>query len=109
MKYRITDENAAAEHLIPPAAPDNSGIGINYADAYIKSMNVQVADGPKIACKRKGLKIILTIDGASGEAIMRRTDHGPDVRDILRRALETAADGAGGRFMVEGGGIYLEV
>ena len=109
MKYRITDENTAAEQLIPPAAPDNSGIGINYADAYIKPLNTQIAEGPKIVCKRKGLKIILSIDGKSGEAVMRRTDHGPDVRNILRRALEKAADGAGGRFMVDDGGIFLEV
>jgi hypothetical protein len=109
MKYRITDENTAAEQLIPPTAPDNSGIGINYADAYIKPLNTQIVEGPKVVCKRKGLKIILSIDGKSGEAIMRRADHGPDVRNILRRALEKAADGAGGRFMVEDGGIFLEV
>jgi len=109
MRVRVTDENAAAEQLIPPAAPDNSGIGINYADAYIKPINTQIADGPKVVCKRKGLKIILSIDGKSGEAVMRRTDHGPDVRNILRRALEKAAEGAGGRFLVEEGAIYLEL
>lgn len=109
MKFHITDENSSAERLIPPAAPDNSGIGINYTDAYIKPMNTQIADGPKVVCRRKGLKIILSIDGKSGEAVMRRADHGPDVRNILLRALEKAAGGAGGRFTVEDGRIYLEV
>jgi hypothetical protein len=108
MKYRIADENVAAEQLIPPTAPDNSGIGINYADAYIKPFNTQVDGGPKIVCKRKGLKILLSFDGSNGEAIMRRVDHGPDVRDMLRRALESAAEQAGGRFMVEDGGVFVE-
>jgi hypothetical protein len=59
--------------------------------------------------KRKGLKIILSIGEKTGEAVMRRVDHGPDVRNILRRALETAAQAAGTQFSVEDGGIYLEV
>ena len=109
MKIRIAQEDIQAEQLIPPAAPDNSGIGINYADAYIKPMNLQLEGGPKIVCKRRGLKIILSIDGKSGEAVMRRVDHGPDVRNMLRRALETAAQAAGAQFSVEDGGIYLEV
>lgn len=108
MKFHIADENREAEQLIPPTAPDNSGIGINYADAYIRPMNRQITDGPKIACKRKGLKVILSINGKSGEAVMRRVDHGPDVRHILRGALETAAAAAGGRLLVEDGKIYLE-
>lgn len=109
MKYPVAPENLAAEQLIPPAAPDNSGIGINYADAYIKSINAQIPDGPKVACKRKGLKIILSVDGKTGEAVMRRVDHGPDVRNILRKALEKAAERAGARLLVENGAIYLEV
>ena len=109
MKIRIAQEDIQAEQLIPPVAADNSGIGINYADAYIKPMNLQLEGGPKIVCKRRGLKIILSIDGKSGEAVMRRVDHGPDVRNMLRRALETAAQAAGAQFLVEDGGIYLEV
>lgn len=109
MKYHVAAENTAAEQLIPPAAPDNSGIGVNYADAYIKPINTQIVDGPKLICKRKGLKIILSIDGRSGEAVMRRIDHGPDVRNILQRALEKAAEGAGGRIAVADGAIYLDV
>jgi hypothetical protein len=109
MKLRIASENSPAEQLIPPAAPDNSGIGINYADAYIKPMNTQLVGGPKIVCKRKGLKIILSIGEKTGEAVMRRVDHGPDVRNMLRRALETAAQAAGAQFSVTDDGIFLEV
>jgi phage baseplate assembly protein W len=109
MKVRIADENAQAEQLISPAAPDNSGIGINYADAYIKPLNIQLADGPRIVCQRKGLKIILSISEKSGEAVMRRVDHGPDVRNMLRRALETAAQAADARFSVEDGGMFLDL
>lgn len=109
MKLRITDENLEAEKLIPPAAPDGSGIGVNYVDAYIKPMNVETEDGHKITCKRKGLKVILSIDDKTGEAIMRRIEYGPDVKNILRQALEAAAEEAEAQFSVEEGGVFLEV
>ncbi|MCH2115784.1 MAG: hypothetical protein MK171_12850 [Pirellulales bacterium] len=109
MKIRIAAENAEAEKLIPPAAPDGSGIGVNYADAYIKPLNVETEDGRKITCKRKGLKILISIGDKKGEAIMRRVDHGPDVRDMLREALVAATAEAGAQFMVEDNCLYLEV
>ena len=108
MRYRIAEENSESEGLIPPAQPDGSGIGVNYADAYIKVMNIELADGRQVACKRKGLKIMLKIGDASGEAIMRRIEQGPDVKNILRKALESAAENAGFCFLVEDGVIYLE-
>ena len=91
MKIHIASENKEAEKLIPPSEPDGSGIGVNYTDAYIKPLNVELEDGRKVTCKRKGLKITLAIGEATGEAIMRRIEHGPDVKHILRRALEAAA------------------
>ena len=109
MKLLIAPENTAAEALIPPAAPDGSGIGVNYADAYIKPLNVEIADGRKITCKRRGLKIVLTIGNVTGEAVMRRLDDGPDARNILRKALESAARQADAVFSVEDGVVYLEV
>ncbi len=109
MKTRIADENKDAEKLIPPAQPDGSGIGVNYAEAYIKAMNVELVGGRKISCKRRGLKITLAIGDAKGEGLMRRLDHGPDVKNILRKALEAAAKEAGSRFSVEDGVIYLEI
>jgi len=109
MKIRITDENEEAEKLIPPAATDGSGIGVNYVDAYIKPMNVETEDGRKITCKRKGLKILFSIDDKKGEAIMRRVDHGPDVKNILKQALLTAVEEAGAQFSVENSSVFLEV
>ena len=109
MKLHIAPENTDAEALIPPAEPDGSGIGVNYADAYIKPLNVEIADGRKITCKRHGLKITLTIGNVTGEALMRRLDDGPDAKKILRKALEAAAQQAGAAFSVEDGIVYLEV
>lgn len=108
MKYRLTDENTAAEDLLPPKQPDKSGIGVNYIDAYIKPFNVAVEDGPAVKCKRKGLKILFQIGEAKGEAVMNRLQDGPDPRDILRVALSASAADAGMRFLVDEGGVYLE-
>ncbi len=109
MKVIIAEENSDAEQLIPPATPDNSGIGVNYVDAYIKPFNTETTDGLQISCKRKGLKITLSIGDKTGEAIMRRIDHGPDVRRILREALKSAAVEAGANLTVEEGAICLEL
>ena len=109
MKVRIAEENLEAEKLIPPAAPDGSGIGVNYVDAYIKSFNTETESGCKVACKRKGLKVILTVNDQTGEAIIRRIEHGPDIKNMLRQALETAASEAGAKFSVEDGAICLEI
>lgn len=108
MKQRVAEENRQAEDLIPPAQPDGSRIGINYADAYIKALNVTLKDGTQISCKRRGLKITLSVGERTGEGLMRRLEHGPDVRDILRAALQEAARAAGARLLVENHSIYLE-
>ena len=107
MKTRIAEENAAAADLLPPHAPDGSGIGVNYVDAYIKRLNVELDDGPTITCKRKGLKITLSIADRTGEALLRRIEHGPEPPTILRKALEAASRDAGSEFVVEDGVIYL--
>jgi hypothetical protein len=104
---RIAEENAAAESLLPPAQPDNSRIGVNYAEAYLKPFNTDLPDGRKVTCKRKGLKITLTVGDRTGEGLMRRLEHGPDPRAILRRALEDAAAAAGERLVVENGAVHF--
>lgn len=109
MKTRIADENAEAVKLLPGNQPDGSEIGVNHAEAYIKPLNVELEDGRKVTCKRKGLKILLTIGDNKGEAIMRRIDHGPDVQHILRKALEAAAQEAGSEFTVDDGSMYLDL
>ena len=109
MKVRIADENREAEALIPPAQRDGSRIGVNYADAYLKALNGDLDGGMKVSAKRKGLKVTLQIGERKGEALMRRLEHGPDVKNILRKAIDEAAEAAGSRFTVEDGVIYLEV
>ena len=109
MKTQITAINAEAEQLLPPNQPDGSRIGVNYIDAYLKPMNVSLEDGTKVTCKRKGLKILLTIGDKQGEAILRRIEHGPDEQAILQQALEAAATDAGSTYTVEDGKIFLEV
>ena len=53
--------------------------------------------------------ITLTIGDKTGEALMRYIEDGPDVKNILRRAIENAAEDAGAKFLVEDGTIYLEI
>ena len=109
MKLRIETDVEAAEALLPPLAPDGSGVGANYVDAYLKGLSVELGDGRTVSAKRKGLKILLSIGEATGEGLMRRIEHGPDPRAILRQALEVAAAGAGARLHEESGVLYLEV
>ena len=108
-KLKIAPENKAAEALIPPAKSDSSGIGVNYADDYLKAMNVQLENGVALKAKRKGLKVTLTLGDKSGEALMRKREHGPDVKVILHAALNEAAAAFGAKFLVEDGVMYLEV
>jgi len=108
MKLKVCEENIEAEQLIPPAQPDGSGIGVNYADAYIKPFNLVLEGGETLTCKRKGLKIVLALGDQKGEALLCKRSHGPDVKTILRRALEEAAESAGTVFSVDQGIVYLE-
>ena len=108
MKTRVAEENATACDLLPPAAPDGSGIGVNFVDAYLKPLNVTLDDGRTIACKRRGLNIELSIGDRAGEALLRRIEHGPDPKAILQQALQMAAAQAGAAIVVDDGVIYLQ-
>ena len=109
MRVRLADEATNIEKFLPEAREDNSGIGINYADAYLKVFKTTLEDGRKVLCKRHGLKLTLVIGDRSGKGLMRRIEHGPDVREILRHALEEAAADAGTTVSVEDGTIYLDL
>ena len=109
MRTRIADVAQAAADLLPPAKPDGSGVGANYVDAYLKQFKTTLEDGSRVACKRRGLKLTLKIGSRKGVAILRRIDHGPDPKVILRRALEEAAVNAGSTFVEEDGALFLEV
>jgi hypothetical protein len=107
MKHRIANEPRSAERHLPPNKPDASGIGVNYANAYLAALKVTLEDGRKVSAKRRGLEISLRLGERSGSALMRRIEHGPDAQMILVRALEGAAADAGLGFKVEDGALYL--
>jgi hypothetical protein len=109
MKVTIPiDEKQADQHL-PEVKPDGSGVGINYVDQILKNFKLTLTDGRKMLAKRRGLKITLTIGDKQGEAIMRRMEHGPDVKNIFRKALEEAAQNAGASIQIESNQIDLEI
>lgn len=92
---KLCDLNPAAREKLPPAFAEKSGIGAHYTDAFIKPMNTKLADGTRVSCKRKGLKLTLTIGTKKGEGLMRRIDVSRDPVVMLKAALEEAAKNAG--------------
>jgi hypothetical protein len=92
---KLCDINKEAVQKLPPAFADKSGIGVHYIDAFIKPMNTKFADGTRVACKRKGLKITLAVGTKKGEGLMRRLDVSADPVVMLISALQEAAKGAG--------------
>lgn len=109
MRTRVADENRSAVELLPPHQPDGSRIGVNYVDAYLQPLNVELDSGLAITCRRKGLKVTITVGDRTGEAIINRLEDGPDPENMLRVALAAAADRAGTPLSVEDGGLYLEL
>jgi len=107
MKIELGKENIEAEALLPPHKPDGSKIGVNYANAYIKAIQADLGDGGKVQCKRRGIKLMLTVGEKTGEGLMRRFVHGPDPKRILREALKEAASGVGADFSVDDGMMIL--
>ena len=107
MKQRICDVNAAAVGKLPQHTDDRSGIGVHYVDAYIKPMNVKLEDGTPIKCKRRGLKITLSIGTKKGDGLMRRLDVGQDPVAMLDAALQEAAKAAGVELTIEDGAVYV--
>ena len=92
---KLCDINKEAVQKLPPTAPDKSGIGVHYMDAYIKPMNTKLEDGTRVACKRRGLKLTLTVGTKKGEGLMRRLDVSKDPAVMLQAALQDAAKAAG--------------
>ena len=107
MKQRLCEVNSAAAAKLPQHTDDKSGIGVHYVDAYLKPMNVKLEDGTAVKCKRRGLKIVLTVGARKGEGLMRRLDVSSDPVVMLDAALREAATGAGVQLMVEDGAMYL--
>ncbi len=109
MRYKLCDVNAAAADKLPALTGDKSGVGVHYIDAYLKPMNVTVAEGVSVKCKRRGLKITLTAAGKKGDGLMRRLDVSTDPVVMLDAALQEAAAAAGVGLIVEDGAIYIDV
>ena len=92
---KLCDLNPAAKEKLPPTFAEKSGIGSHYVDAFVKPMNTKLPDGTRVACKRKGLKITLTVGTKKGEGLMRRLTVSKDPVVMLQAALQEAAKAAG--------------
>ena len=109
MRTKLCDVNPAALEKLPHLTDDKSGIGVHYVDAYLKPMNVQIADGSFVKCKRRGLKVVLSIGTHKGEGLMRRLAVSADPVVMLEAALQEAAGQAGVALTVEDGAIFVDV
>lgn len=108
MKLKLCDVNGAALEKLPQHTGDKSGIGVHYVDAYIKPMNGTLEDGTRVKCKRRGLKIMLSVGDKKGDGLMRRLEVSKDPVIMLEAALQEAARNAGVELAIENGAIYVE-
>jgi hypothetical protein len=106
---KLCDVNGAARSRLPEHTDDRSGVGVHYVDAYVKAMNATLEDGTKVSCKRRGLKIVLSVGTRKGEGLLRRIEVGPDPVSMLDAAIQEAARAAGVRLVVENGAILIEI
>jgi hypothetical protein len=109
MRVKLPLDEAQAEPFLPESKADGSGVGINYADALLKPVKLTLPDGRKVAFRRRGLKLTLTLGDRTGEGLLRRLQYGPDVKVIVRETLREAARNAGAAIEFEDGSAYLEV
>jgi hypothetical protein len=107
MKTKLCDLNPAAPDRLPALTDDKSGIGVHYVDAYLKPMNTKLPDGTAVKCKRRGLKITLTVGAKKGDGLMRRLTVSRDPVAMLDAALQEAANAAGVELSVEDGAVFL--
>jgi len=61
-----------------------------------------------VKCKRRGLKITLTVGAKKGEGLMRRLRVGPDPVAMLDAALQEAAKSAEVSLSFENGTICIQ-
>ena len=109
MRVKLPLDEAQAAPFLPENKADGSGVGINYADALLKGVKLTLEDGRKLAFKRRGLKLTMTLGDKAGEGLLRRLLHGPEAKEIVREALREAARNAGTEMQFEGGAAYLDV
>lgn len=104
---KLCDLNQAAKAKLASEVNDKSGIGVHYIDAFIKPMNTTLADGTRVSCKRKGLKITLVVGAKKGEGLMRRLAVSKDPVIMLNAALEEAAKAAGVELKITDTEIFI--
>src|ERR1700690_2085153 len=104
---KLCDLNQAAKEKLPPTTADKSGVGVHYIDAYIKPMNTKIENDVRVSCKRKGLKVTLTVGTKKGEGLMRRLDVSRDPVVMLQAALQEAAKGAGVELKITESEIFV--
>ena len=92
---KLCNRNLAAPEKLPPKAPDKSGIGVHYVDAFIAPMNAALPDNSRVSCKRKGLRITLRVGTKKGDGLLRRLTVSRDPVVMLDAALQEAATAAG--------------
>jgi hypothetical protein len=106
MRVKLCDVNSSATEKLPAYTGDKSGIGVHYVDAYLKPMNLKLEDGTPVKCKRRGLKIVLSVGAQKGDGLMRRLDVSADPVVMLNAAMQEAAKAAGVEITVEDGAIF---
>ncbi len=104
---KLCDINPAAKDKLPPTFAEKSNIGSHYVDAFVKPMNTTLPDGTRVGCKRKGLKITLTVGTKKGEGLMRRLTVSKDPLVMLQSALQEAAGKAGVELKVTDTEIFV--
>ena len=109
MKTKLCDINTLATEKLPPSSDDKSGIGVHYVDAWIKPFNTTLPDGTTVKCKRRGLKIMLTVGVKKGEGLMRRLAVSADPVVMLDAALQEAATVAGVQLSNENGAMFIDI
>ena len=104
---KLCDINQVAKEKLPPTTPYKSGIGVHYIDAFIKPMNTKIENDVRVSCKRKGLKITLTVGTKKGDGLMRRLDVSSDPTVMLNTALQEAAKAAGVELKITDSEIFV--
>ena len=107
MKIVIGKEITTAEAKLADSYADNSGIGVHYVDEYIKQFNMKNEEF-EVKAKRKGLKVMLKINGTLGTGLMRRLEVSTDPKVMLQAALAEAAREAGFEYKNENGELIFE-
>lgn len=97
---KLCDLDPAATAKLPPGFADKSGVGVHYVDAYLKPMNAALPDGTRVACKRRGLKVSLSVGPKKGTGLMRRLQVSKDPVVMLAACLQEAATAAGVQLQV---------